>query len=304
MKGLPLWNSTIESFGFYLSLERGMSSHTSEAYMRDVVRFVEYIDTTHQRSSPSAVTADDIREFLYWLSEHHYLGARSIARTLSAIRSLFRFLLMEGEITEDVSEWVDTPQFGLKLPTVLAVEEIEAIIEATSNKKAHHIRNRALLEVLYSSGLRVSELIQLEINHIYLDEKYLSVVGKGNKERLVPLGDPAIDSLRYYFDTVRSMQEVEKGHEHYVFLNRFGKRLSRVMVFSIVKKLARKAGISKKVSPHTFRHSFATHLIEGGADLRAVQEMLGHESITTTEIYLHVDRSYLKEVFALYHPRK
>ncbi len=298
------WDLAIEEYGYYLQLERDVSAHTYEAYLKDLERFARYMETEWEITSPQEVKADDIRQFMEWLVDMHLLGERSIARTLSAIRSFFAFTVQEGWREDDCSNMIHIPKFGKKLPEVLNVEEIESMLNALDKSKPHHIRNRAMLELLYGSGLRVSELINIRMADLHFEEQYLRVLGKGQKERLVPLGEPSIRSLTYYFNHVRSQMKISEGFDSYVFLNKHGKNISRISVFTFIKALARKAGIVKQVSPHTLRHSFATHLIEGGADLRAVQDMLGHESITTTEIYLHMDRAYLQEVFAMYHPRK
>jgi len=297
------WDNALHEYQYFLHLERDFSKHTFEAYMRDLHRFANFAKSDLQALSPLDIQPQDIRQFMEWLVDTKLLSERSLARTLSAIRSFFAFAVLEGWREDDCSSLIDTPRFGHKLPEILDIEEIEAMLDEIDLNKPHHIRNRAMLEILYGSGLRVSELIDLRMNHLYLQEKYMRVLGKGNKERLVPLGEPAIYSLAYYFEQVRNHMNIAEGYESFVFLNKHGKNISRISVFTFIKSLARKAGITKKVSPHTFRHSFATHLIEGGADLRAVQDMLGHESITTTEIYLHMDREYLREVFTLYHPR-
>ena len=298
------WEQAIEEYKLFLQIERSTSPHTLEAYLRDIERHQQYATAYHQATDPTSTNLDQLKSFLVWLAESCLLAKRSVARNISALRSFYSFLFAEGLLLEDPSAQLELPRFVNKLPIVLSVEEIQKLLAAAPNSKGHHIRNKAMMEVLYSCGLRVSELISLEKDQLYIEEGFIRVLGKGSKERLVPIGEPAIESLVYYFQEVRSQQEEKKGAEGMVFLNKRGEKLSRVMVFYIVKDLCKRAGLSKNISPHTFRHSFATHLIEGGADLRAVQEMLGHESITTTELYLHLDREYLREVFALYHPRK
>jgi integrase/recombinase XerD len=232
------------------------------------------------------------------------ISAYSQARIISGIKAFYRFLMYEDRITEDPAQLLEAPKLGRKLPDTLSFPEIEMLLEAIPLGESEGHRNRAMIEMLYSSGLRVSELVELKKSQIFTEVGFLKVVGKGNKERLVPIGKAALHYLKLYDEHVRTHQTPEKGHEEYVFLNRRGQKLTRVMVFLIIKKTAVKAGIQKSISPHTFRHSFATHLIEGGADLRAVQEMLGHESITTTEIYTHLDRDYLRQVLTEFHPRK
>ena len=298
------WEESFTEYTLYSQIERGLSDNTLQAYQRDLERFMMYSQTLLEKDSPAALLLGDIREYLHWLVETCLLSKRSVSRNISAIRSFYGFLHAEELIDENPSALLELPRFSQKLPVVLEVEEIIKLLASIPISKPHHIRNRAIIELMYSCGLRVSELIGLEFSQLYLDEGFLRVLGKGEKERLVPMGMPAIESLNTYFEEVRDSQEAVKGHESKVFLNKHGQQLSRVMIFYIIKKLAKQAGLSSQVSPHTLRHSFATHLIEGGADLRAVQEMLGHESITTTELYLHLDREYLREVFALYHPRK
>ena len=298
------WDPAIKEYERYLTVERGMSPHTREAYLRDIQRFSHYGQEILELDSPALIKLDHLREFLTWLVQDCFLGERSLARNQSALRSFYGFLLTDGLTEDDPSLLLESPRFGQKLPTVLSIPEVEALLQAVDTSKPLGIRNRAMLELLYASGLRVSELIGLELSRVYFEEGFLQILGKGRKERLVPTGQPALAWLKRYLSEVRLEQKIQPGHEDIVFLNRRGKKLTRVMVFHIVKALLPLTDIQKNVSPHTFRHSFATHLIEGGADLRAVQEMLGHESITTTEIYLHLDREYLREVFALYHPRK
>lgn len=298
------WEPAIQEYARYLSVERGMSPLTREAYLSDLQRFSFYGQEILEQLSPATISLDHLREFQTWLVQDCFLGERSLARNQSTLRSFFGFLLTDGLIEQDPSALLESPRFGQKLPTVLTIPEVELLLETVDTSTPLGLRNRAMLELLYASGLRVSELITLELSRVYFQEGFLRVMGKGSKERLVPTGGPALDWLRRYLSEVRLEQKIHPAAADILFLNRRGKGLTRNMVFLIVKELAQQAGLSKNVSPHTLRHSFATHLIEGGADLRAVQEMLGHESITTTEIYLHLDREYLREVFALYHPRK
>ncbi|MEL7532271.1 MAG: site-specific tyrosine recombinase XerD [Bacteroidota bacterium] len=298
------WQTAIKEYERFLSVERGMTSNTREAYLRDIQRLALYSEELVGMGSPLKLELDHLREFLVWLVEDCLLGERSLARNISSLRSFFGFLIIDEYSEKDPAALLESPRFGQKLPTVLSVPEVEAILEANDTSTPLGLRNRAMMELLYASGLRVSELTNLELSRVFFEEGFLRILGKGRKERLVPTGQPAIDWMKLYLREVRLVQNIQAGYDDIVFLNRRGKGLSRVMVFNIVKDLCKKAGIKKKVSPHTFRHSFATHLLEGGADLRAVQEMLGHESITTTELYLHLDREYLREVFTLHHPRK
>jgi len=298
------WQIAIKEYERFLSVERGMTSNTREAYLRDIQRLALYSEELIALGSPLEIELDHLRQFLIWLVEDCLLGERSLARNISSLRSFFGFLIIDEYTKKDPAALLESPRFGQKLPTVLSVPEVEAILEANDTSTALGLRNRAMMELLYASGLRVSELITLELSRVYFEEGFLRILGKGRKERLVPTGQPAMDWMKLYLREVRLEQNIQVGNDDIVFLNRRGKGLSRVMIFNIVKDLCKKAGIKKKVSPHTFRHSFATHLIEGGADLRAVQEMLGHESITTTELYLHIDREYLREVFTMHHPRK
>ncbi len=298
------WQPAIKEYERFLSVERGMTTNTREAYLRDIQRLALYSEELIGKASPLELELEHLREFLVWLVEDCLLGERSLARNISSLRSFFGFLIIDEYTEKDPAALLESPRFGQKLPTVLSVPEVEAILEANDTSTPLGLRNRAMMELLYASGLRVSELINLELSRVFFEEGFLRILGKGRKERLVPTGQPAIEWMKLYLREVRLEQKIQPGYDDIVFLNRRGKGLSRVMVFNIVKDLCKQAGIKKKVSPHTFRHSFATHLLEGGADLRAVQEMLGHESITTTELYLHLDREYLREVFTLHHPRK
>ncbi|MEZ4772167.1 MAG: site-specific tyrosine recombinase XerD [Bacteroidia bacterium] len=298
------WTQAKKEYSQYLTIERGIAENSKEAYLSDLERYIFYARQILQKDSPDEISLDNLREFLTWLVQDCFLSERSLARNISTIRSFHGFLLADGATAEDPGQLLEMPRFGRKLPQVLSVPELEKLFSVIDLSDDRGIRNRAMLEILYSSGLRVSELVGLELSRIYFEEGFLRILGKGNKERLVPVGQPALAFLREYLSQVRLNLRITRGHEDFVFLNSRGSQLSRVSVFLIIKDLAHIAGIKKSISPHTFRHSFATHLIEGGADLRAVQEMLGHESITTTEIYLHMDREYLREVHALYHPRK
>ncbi|TLU99150.1 site-specific tyrosine recombinase XerD [Dyadobacter luticola] len=297
-----MWQSYIKHFKNYLRLERSLSGNSVEAYVRDVEKLAEFVDLAKIDLPPAKIEEKHLSAFLRYLAELG-LSAHSQARMLSGIKAFFKYLLLENEITEDPTELLESPRLPRKLPDVLSYEEIESMLAAVDHSTPEGTRNRAIIEVLYSSGLRVSELTGLLITHCYFDIGFIRILGKGDKVRLVPIGQEAIKYTRLYLDHVRTEIAPKKDSEDIVFLNRRGGQLTRVMIFLIIKDLAEKAGISKNVSPHTFRHSFATHLIEGGASLRAVQEMLGHESITTTEIYTHLDRDYLRQVVTEFHPR-
>ncbi len=297
------WDLYIKSFRHYLKLERSLSENSIEAYIHDVTKLKQYIEIEHPGISPLTAKSKHIQGLLHFINELG-MSAYSQARILSGIKSFFKYLLFEEEITTDPTELIEGPKIGRKLPDTLSYEEIVKLLEAIDLSKPDGGRNRAMLEVLYSSGLRVSELVNLKRNNVYFDVGFLRVIGKGNKERLVPVGRDAMKYLKIYIEEIRPHFPVQPGFEADVFLNQRGKRISRISVFTMIKTLAQRAGIKKTISPHTFRHSFATHLIEGGADLRAVQEMLGHESITTTEIYTHLDRDYLRQVITEFHPRK
>jgi len=294
------WAQVITFFKQYLKLERSLSENTIESYGRDVESFAAFIKD--EKSSPLKIGAHDLQSFLEMLNEQG-LKPHTQARMLSGLKAFYKYLLFEEYIEADPTMLIDTPKLGRKFPDTLEYHEIEQLLEAVDLSTPEGPRNRAMLEVLYSSGLRVSELVALKRNHVYKDIGFVRVIGKGNKERLVPIGKSALKHVELYLEHSRVHVTVQSGFENFVFLNRRGKSLSRVMIFTIIKKLVEKIGLKKKVSPHTFRHSFATHLLEGGADLRAVQEMLGHESITTTEIYTHMDRDYLRQVVLDAHPR-
>lgn len=294
------WKYFLQQFGMYLRLERALAENSIVAYTADVQKLAHFLQD--QDVSPLSVSPSHIHSFLKAL---HQIGikASSQSRMLSALRVFYKFLLIDHHIAEDPTQLIESPQLGLHLPSVLSVCQIESVIKAIDLSTPNGIRNRAIVETLYSSGVRVSELTSLKLSHTYFEEGFLRVVGKGNKERLVPIGAVALKYIKLYVEEVRTQINIQIGHLDYLFLNRRGKFLTRVMIFIIVKELAKKAYINIEVSPHIFRHSFATHLVEGGADLRAVQEMLGHRSITTTEIYTHLDRNYLKQIMQDYHPR-
>jgi integrase/recombinase XerD len=300
-----MWEQRIKSFSHYLKLERSLSDNSVEGYVADAVKLKQFVSLTNKTMGPAEVSAKTLRDFLAYITDLG-LSDYSQARILSGIKSFYKYLLFEGLIEKDPTALIEGPKLGRKLPDTLSFPEIEKLLNAIDLSTAEGARNRAMLEVLYSSGLRVSELVDLQLNNIYRESGFLRVRGKGNKERLVPIGSHALKYLDIYLEKVRGRHPHKppvQGCESFVFLNRNGRSLTRVMVFTIIKNLAQAIGLQKSISPHTFRHSFATHLIEGGADLRAVQEMLGHESITTTEIYTHLDRDYLRQVVQEFHPR-
>lgn len=296
------WKIALQSFKAYLQLEKSLSKYSVEAYIRDVGKLLEFVLYKKIDLPPEALSEKHLVDFVYHLDSLG-LEAKSQARIISGIRAFYKFMLMEDMIYEDPSSAMESPKLKRTLPDVLSYEEIRKIIDSIDMSLPHAHRNKAMIETIYACGLRVSELITLQMTNVYADQGFLKVIGKNNKERLVPVGTKALKDMFFYIENERKhLPVIAKGYEDTVFLNRRGKGLSRVMVFTIVKELVVLAGITKTVSPHTFRHSFATHLVEGGADLRAVQEMLGHESITTTEIYTHVDRNYLRETILQFHP--
>lgn len=296
------WDSYIKGFKAYLKLEKSLSENTIAAYLNDIQKLSSFEQASLNKANIASISISDLQAFIKEINKLG-LGARSQARIISGIKAFFRYLLLEGLIEDDPAHLLESPRPGRKLPDTLSTVEIQKIIEQVDMSQPEGERNKAIIETLYGCGLRVSELTNLRISNIYIKERFIKVIGKGNKERFVPIGNMALRSISFYLENSRMLINPQKGEEDILFLNRRGKRISRNMIFLIVKALAEKAGIRKSVSPHTFRHSFATHLVEGGADLRAVQEMLGHESIITTEIYTHLDREYLKSTIQLYHPR-
>lgn len=296
------WQSAIKGFGSYLKLERSLSENSIQAYSRDIAKLYQFSDIQPIKLKPDTVTLSNLRDFIAWVNELGMIPS-SQARILSGVKSFFKYLLIEDMIKSDPSELLESPKITRKLPDTLSYPDINKMIDAIDLSKPEGGRNKAILEVLYGCGLRVSELTELKLSNLYLDIEFIKVTGKGSKERLVPIGGPAVKALKIWIENIRVHIPSKKGEEDMVFLNRRGTRLSRVYIFLMIKDLAIVTGIHKTISPHTFRHSFATHLVEGGADLRAVQEMLGHESITTTEIYTHLDREYLKGTIVQYHPR-
>ena len=297
------WTPYIKGFEAYLLLERSLSAHTAQAYLSDLDKLQQFLKLRDYTHSPLDIGAPQLEEFLQWLNNLG-LAARSQARLISALKTFYKYLILENLTEADPTEMIDAPRLGRKIPEVLSYVEIQRMLAAIDLSHPQGTRNRAMLETLYACGLRVSELTQLRLSCLYLDIGFVPVIGKGNKERIIPIGEEAIKHIQLYLQSVRrSQMNIKKGQEDILFLNRRGKALSRIMVFHVVKETAAAAGIEKNVSPHTFRHSFATHLIEGGADLKAVQDMLGHESIITTEIYTHLDTDFLRQTILLYHPR-
>ena len=297
------WEKEIKAFGYYLKIERSLSENSILAYAQDINKLADFIEKNFPDIAPQSVQLYHLRQFVTILAKLA-ISEFSQARIISGIKAFFKYMMYEDKITENPAILLEAPKLTRTLPDTLSHAEIEQLLDAVPLGEPEGHRNRAMIEMLYSSGLRVSELTNLKISQYYEDIGFLRILGKGNKERLVPIGKSATKYLKLYLNEVRKDQKIAAGHEDYIFLNRRGKKLSRVMVFLIIKKTVEKAGIHKKVSPHTFRHSFATHLVEGGADLRAVQEMLGHESITTTEIYTHLDREYLRQVLNEFLPGK
>ena len=296
------WKDALQDYQTYLKIERGLSANSIENYSRDVGKLVQFLEENEIHSSPISIADETIQQFIYTISKQ--VNARSQSRIISGLRSFFAYLIFEKYRSENPTSLLETPKIGRKLPDSLSIEEIDAILSQIDLSHPQGERNRAIVETLYSCGLRVTELITLQISDLFFEEGFIRVIGKGDKQRYVPINPETEKFITIYMNQVRNHIQIKKGFEDTLFLNRRGKQLSRNMVFIIIKELTEKAGINKNVSPHTFRHSFATHLLENGADLRSIQQMLGHESITTTEIYMHLDKSFLKEVVEKYHPRK
>lgn len=299
---METWEQHIYNFKTFLKLERSLSDNSVEAYLRDIGKFLNYLQLGKDIPDPPSIRKEHIDKFIVFINELG-LAARSQARIISGLKAFFKYLLMEDFIDSDPTTLIESPKIGRKLPEVLSVDEIDRILAVIDLSKPEGQRNKAIIETLYSCGLRVSELINLNISNLYFNEGFIRVTGKGDKERLVPIGIKAIKEINLYVHDRDHVKGISRDHEDILFLNRRGKKLTRVMIFTLVKTFVELAGIKKNVSPHTFRHSFATHLIDGGADLRAVQEMLGHESILTTEIYTHLDREYLRDAIIRFHPR-
>ncbi|MAE14852.1 MAG: tyrosine recombinase XerD [Crocinitomicaceae bacterium] len=295
------WKSLIKGYENYLKIEKSLSSNTVDAYIRDINKMDGFFNSEDSKKKINSINHEDFQNYLAHLNGLK-INARSQSRVISSMRSFFKYLMIEKIIDNNPSELLENPKTGKKLPEFLTIDEIDLMVSQIDRSKSDGERNIAILEVLYGCGLRVTELIELKISEIYWKEGFIRIIGKGNKERLVPLGKIASKHLKIYLNEIRVHQKIDNQFVDHVFINKNGKKLSRVMIFKIIKKLTEKAGIQKNVSPHTLRHSFATHLVEGGADLRAVQEMLGHQSITTTEIYTHLDKNYLKQNILDYHP--
>ncbi len=296
-----MWKIYKKGFKAYLQLEKSLSENSVEAYLRDIDKLTQFLSINDSDKNPSQIVLHDLENFVHWISSFG-MSAASQSRIVSGLRSFYKYCIQEQISKTDPTSLLETPKLAKHLPDILSFTEIEAISNAVDVSTQEGARNKAIIETLYSCGLRVTELINLRLSCLYFDVGYIRIIGKGDKERLVPVGSFAIKYLKIYIQEVRKNIHIISGNENFVFLNKRGSRLSRVMIFLIIKDAAKKAGITKNISPHTFRHSFATHLVEGGADLRAVQEMLGHESITTTEIYTHLNREYLRETLQQFHP--
>ena len=297
------WNIYKNGFMSYLMLERSMSKNSIAAYEDDLNKLIRWIELSDSKLSVEQIQYNDLEKFVHWLNELG-LGDKSQARIISGIKAFYKYLLLEDIISDDPSELLEGPKLRRKIPDILGIEEIDLILNTIDLSHPQGQRNRAILETLYACGLRVTELVNLKLSNYYPDLGLVKVIGKNDKERIIPIGDSAIKYINIYVDSVRRMMKtIHPDHEDFVFLNRRGKQLTRVMIFLMIKQAVKDAGIDKSISPHTFRHSFATHLVEGGADLKAVQDMLGHESITTTEIYTHLDTQYLRDAIMNFHPR-
>ena len=296
-----MWNAYKKGYKAYLQLERSLSDNSVDAYLSDLEKLTQFLEETNSKQTPADIELKDLQKFIKWISQLG-LTPSSQSRIISGIRSFYKYCSIENIVKKDPSTLLEAPKLKRSLPDILSFDEIENIINQLDLSTAEGTRNKAILETMYSCGLRVTELINLRLSCLYFDVGFIRVVGKGDKERLVPIGRDAIKFINIYRNNIRAQMLVKTGNDDILFLNRRGSKLSRVMIFLMLKDLVRKAGIKKNISPHTFRHSFATHLVEGGADLRAVQEMLGHESITTTEIYTHLDREYLRETLHQFHP--
>ncbi len=296
------FHSLIKGFIAYMKLERSFSEHSIKAYSSDVWKLADFIKLKEWDFNVGQIEPEHIRNFINYLNELG-LGAATQSRILSGVKAFYKYLVLEDIIVDDPTELIESPKLSRKIPDVMNVQEVWDFLSCFDLSTPHGRRNKAMFEVLYACGLRVSELIGLQISDLFFDVGFIRVIGKNDKQRLIPIGEEAVKHVKFYLDERRLMKNIKKGEEDIVFLNKRGRRLSRIMIFYIVKETAEKVGIQKNISPHTFRHSFATHLVEGGADLKAVQDMLGHESITTTEIYTHLDKEYLKDVIDTFHPR-
>jgi integrase/recombinase XerD len=296
------WNNALKDYLTFLKIEKGLAINTIDSYARDVKKLISYLEENEIKVSPISINHDGIQQFIYTASKE--INARSQARLISGIRNFFDYLIFEDYRKDNPTDLLETPKIGLKLPDTLSLKDIDLLINSIDLSEPQGERNRTIIETLYSCGLRVSELVNLQLSDLFFEEGFIRVIGKGNKQRFVPISTQTQKYIANYVNEIRVHIDTQKGFEDTVFLNRRGKKLTRVMIFTIVKNLAIKVDLKKKISPHTFRHSFATHLLERGADLRAIQQMLGHESITTTEIYMHLDKSFLKKVVNTFHPRK
>ena len=296
------WNNALTDYKHYLKIERGLSANSITNYVLDVEKLITFLEANNYTMSPISIEKETVQAFIYDISKQ--VNARSQSRIISGLRSFFNYLVFEDYRQTNPLDLIESPKIGRKLPDTLSTSEIDSLISAIDLSKPQGERNRAILELLYSCGLRVSELVNLKLSDLFFDEGFIKVTGKGDKQRFVPIGNHTVKYINIYKNEVRTHLKIENEHKDTLFLNRRGKQLTRAMIFTITKQLAEKIGLNKNISPHTFRHSFATHLLENGADLRAIQLMLGHESITTTEIYMHVDRRHLSEVINKFHPRK
>ncbi|MEI6138394.1 MAG: site-specific tyrosine recombinase XerD [Mariniphaga sp.] len=296
------WLESKKGYETFLRLEKSLSPNSVSAYVNDINKLISFVEVNYPNLAPETVKLAQLRKFVEWMNQKG-ISPRTQARTISGIKSYYKFLLIEEAVENDPTTLLESPRIGRKLPEILTEDEINGLIEAIDDSKAEGLRNKAILETLYSCGLRVSELVDLRLSNLHFEQEFLKIAGKGERERLVPISKRAIDDIKKYLNNSRKKLSIEKGYENIVFLNRRGKKLSRVMIFTIIKNLADKIKLEKNISPHTFRHSFASALVQGGADLRTVQEMLGHESILTTEIYTHLDKGYLKDTINKFHPR-
>ena len=296
------WHQANQDFQHYLRLQRGLAENTAISYGLDVEKLINYLQKYNITETPLTIVEDTLRQFVYEVGKD--LNARSQARLISSLKGFFKFIMYEKGREDFPMDLIDTPKIGVKLPDTLSLQEIDAMLAAIDLSTDEGHRNKAIIETLYACGLRVSELISLRLSDLFFDEDFIRVMGKGSKQRLVPIEKYTQKQISYYIEHQRKLLKIAKGHEDYVFLNRRGRQLTRAMIFTIVRRTAEDIGLKKTISPHTFRHSFATHLLENGANLRAIQLMLGHENITTTEVYVHVDRSYLREALEKFHPRQ
>ena len=296
------WLESKKGYETFLRIEKSLSPNSVSAYVNDINKLIMFVEEHYPNLAPETVKLAQLRKFVEWMNQNG-ISPRTQARTISGIKSFYKFLLIEEAVENDPTTLLESPRIGRKLPEILTEDEINSLIDAIDVAKAEGLRNRAILETLYSCGLRVSELVDLKVSNLHFEQEFLRIAGKGERERLVPISKRAIEDIKKYLLSSRKKLVIEKGFENIVFLNRRGKKLSRVMIFTIIKNLADKIKLEKNISPHTFRHSFASSLVQGGADLRTVQEMLGHESILTTEIYAHLDKEYLKDTVNRFHPR-